>query len=123
VKNDMKIARDEIFGPVISVIPFSDEEEALRIANDTVYGLAASVWSRDMERARRVANRIQAGTVWINDHHLINVRFPFGGYKQSGLGREGGPFGLAEFQQLKHIHVGEPTGHAEKEYFNILFGG
>ena len=122
VTNQMKIARDEIFGPVICVIPFDDDAEALRIANDTQYGLAASVWSKDVVRARVFANKIEAGTVWINDHHLINTRFPFGGYKQSGIGRELGPYGLGEYQQLKHIHVGEPTGAADKSYFGILFG-
>jgi aldehyde dehydrogenase (NAD+) len=121
VQNDMKIAREEIFGPVVSVLRFSDEEEALRLANDTIYGLGAAIWSRDVERAERLAERIDAGTVWINDYHLISVRFPFGGYKQSGFGRELGPWGLSEFQQLKHIHVGEPTGAAEKFYFGLLF--
>jgi aldehyde dehydrogenase (NAD+) len=120
VKNDMKIAREEIFGPVVSVIKFSDEEEALRIANDSVYGLGAAIWSTDVPRARKLAERIESGTVWINDYHLINVRFPFGGYKQSGFGRELGPWGLAEFQKLKHIHVGEPVDAAEKYYFGLL---
>ncbi|HZS41212.1 MAG TPA: aldehyde dehydrogenase family protein [Polyangia bacterium] len=121
VKNDMRIAREEIFGPVVSVLRFSDEEEALRLANDSLYGLGAAVWSRDVERAQRMAERIEAGTVWVNDYHLINVRFPFGGYKQSGFGRELGPWGLAEFQQVKHIHVGEPTGVDQKYYFGLLF--
>jgi aldehyde dehydrogenase (NAD+) len=121
VKNDMPIARDEIFGPVVSVMKFSTDEEALRLANDTIYGLGAAVWSSDLERAKKMAGRIDAGTVWINDYHLINVRFPFGGYKQSGFGRELGPWGLAEFQQLKHIHVGQPTGPDEKIYFQMIF--
>jgi len=121
VKNDMKIAREEIFGPVVSVLKVDDDEEALRVANDSMYGLGAAVWSRDLERARRLANQIEAGTVWINDYHLINVRFPFGGYKQSGFGRELGPWGLSEFQQLKHIHVGEPSDVGEKYYFGLLF--
>jgi aldehyde dehydrogenase (NAD+) len=120
VNNSMHIGCEEIFGPVVSVMPFSDDAEALRIANDSLYGLGAAVWSRDLERARRLAERIEAGTVWINDYHLINVRFPFGGYKQSGFGRELGPQGLDEYQQLKHIHVGEPTGAAEKFYFGLL---
>lgn len=120
VRNDMKIARDEIFGPVVSVIPFDTDEEALAIANDTVYGLAGAVWTRDMDRGRRFAHRIEAGTVWINDYHLLNLRFPFGGYKQSGIGREMGPWGLDEFLQIKHVHEGEPTGPEEKSYFGIL---
>jgi aldehyde dehydrogenase (NAD+) len=80
------------------------------------------VWTADEQRALRVASRIEAGTVWINDHHLINVRFPFGGYKQSGIGRELGRWGLEEFQQLKHVHVGRHAGPDEKSYFGILLG-
>ncbi len=91
VENAMRIAQEEIFGPVVAVIPFRDDADALRIANDTMYGLGAAVWSRDQERALRLAREIEAGTVWINDYHLLNVRFPFGGYKQSGFGRELGP--------------------------------
>jgi aldehyde dehydrogenase (NAD+) len=121
VKNDMRIAREEIFGPVVSIIKVADDEEALRLANDSMYGLGAAVWSRDLERAKGLADRIEAGTVWINDYHLINVRFPFGGYKQSGFGRELGPWGLGEFQQVKHIHVGQATDAAEKSYFALLF--
>jgi len=121
VDNHMPIARDEIFGPVLSVLKFSTDEEALRLANDSIYGLGAAVWSADLDRARALAGEIQAGTVWINDYHLINVRFPFGGYKQSGFGRELGPWGLAEFQQLKHIHVGQPSGPEEKPYFSLIF--
>jgi aldehyde dehydrogenase (NAD+) len=121
VDNEMPIARDEIFGPVVAIVKFSTEDEAIRIANDTIYGLGAAVWSSDVERARAIAERIDAGTVWINDYHLINVRFPFGGYKQSGFGRELGPWGLAEFQQLKHIHVGQPSGPEEKPYFSLIF--
>jgi aldehyde dehydrogenase (NAD+) len=120
VKNDMRIAREEIFGPVVSVLKFSDDEEALRLANDSLYGLGGAVWSRDLARARALAEGIESGTVWINDYHLLNVRFPFGGYKQSGFGRELGPQGLAEFQQLKHIHIGEPSDAAAKEYLGLL---
>jgi aldehyde dehydrogenase (NAD+) len=120
VKNDMRIAREEIFGPVVSIIPFADDEEALRLANDSLYGLGGAVWSRDIPRARSLAERIESGTVWINDYHMINVRFPFGGYKQSGFGRELGPQGLSEFQQLKHIHIGEPSDAAEKQYLGLL---
>ena len=123
VHNDMRVAREEVFGPVVSVIPYSGgDEEALRIANDTLYGLASAVWSRDTERAIGVARRIQAGTVWINDYHLLKVRFPFGGYKASGFGRELGPWGLKEYTQVKHIHVGEPGSVEEKFYFAMLLG-
>ncbi len=120
VDNSMRIAQEEIFGPVVSVIRFADDEEAIRIANDSMYGLGGAVWSRDIDRALTMARRIESGTVWINDYHLINVRFPFGGYKQSGMGRELGSHGLSEFQNIKHIHIGEPTGAAEKFYFGLL---
>jgi aldehyde dehydrogenase (NAD+) len=122
VRNDMKIAREEIFGPVVSVIRVENDDEAVRLANDSMYGLGGAVWSRDIARARGLAERIEAGTVWINDYHLINPRFPFGGYKQSGFGRELGPWGLAEFQQIKHIHIGEPSDAADKSiYLGLLF--
>ena len=121
VKNDMRIAREEIFGPVVSIMKVADDDEAVRLANDSLYGLGGAVWSRDIERARGLAERIESGTVWINDYHLLNVRFPFGGYKQSGFGRELGPSGLSEFQQLKHIHIGEPSDAAEKQYLGLLF--
>jgi aldehyde dehydrogenase (NAD+) len=122
VRNDMRIAREEIFGPVVSIIKIADDDDAVRVANDSIYGLAGAVWSRDKERAQRVAERLETGTVWINDYHLLNVRFPFGGYKQSGFGRELGPEGLAEYQQIKHIHVGEPSDAAEKSaYLGLLF--
>ncbi len=120
VDNAMTIAQEEIFGPVVAVIPYGDEEEAVQIANDSMYGLGGAIWSRDTARALDMARRLETGTVWINDYHLLNVRFPFGGSKQSGFGRELGPQGLAEYQQLKHIHVGEPSGPDEKYYFGML---
>ncbi len=121
VDNKMRIAQEEIFGPVVSVIPYNGEEEAVRIANDSMYGLGGGVWSKDTERALRIARQIETGTVWINDYHLINLRFPFGGYKQSGVGRELGPWGLDAYQELKHIHVGEPAPASEKIYMMMLF--
>jgi aldehyde dehydrogenase (NAD+) len=121
VNNKMRIAQEEIFGPVVSVIPYKDEEEAIRLANDSMYGLGGAVWSRNEERALAVARRIETGTVWINDYHLINVRFPFGGYKQSGVGRELGPWGLHEYQEVKHIHVGQSVPADQKIYLGMLF--
>ena len=103
--NDMRIAQEEIFGPVLTVIRYEDEEEAVRLANDSMYGLAATVWSGDNGRAVGVADRLRTGTVWINDHHMINPRYPFGGYKQSGIGREHGRQGFDEYRETKHIHV------------------
>lgn len=121
-RNDMAVAREEIFGPVVVVIPYGDEAEALEIANDSPYGLGAALWSRDVERATRMARRIEAGMVWINDYHLMNPRFPFGGYKRSGFGRELGPEGLETYRQVKHIHVGEPQSLEDKYYFGMTLG-
>jgi acyl-CoA reductase-like NAD-dependent aldehyde dehydrogenase len=104
VTPDMTIAREEIFGPVLSIIPYDTEEEAVRIANDTIYGLAGGVWSGDPERAKRVARQIRAGQVEVNGG-AFNVMAPFGGYKQSGLGREAGTFGLEEFLEVKALQL------------------
>jgi betaine-aldehyde dehydrogenase len=104
VKNDMTIAREEIFGPVLSIIPYEDEEDAVRIANDTVYGLAGAVWSRDDARAQRVARRIRAGQVDVNGG-AFNMNAPFGGFKQSGHGREAGVYGLEEFLEYKSLQL------------------
>jgi betaine-aldehyde dehydrogenase len=104
VKNSMTIAQEEIFGPVLCIIPYEDEEDAIRIANDTVYGLAGGVWSADPERAKRVARRIRTGQVDINGGQF-NPMAPFGGYKQSGHGRELGKFGFEEFLQTKSLQT------------------
>jgi aldehyde dehydrogenase (NAD+) len=104
VTPSMTIAREEIFGPVLSIIPYDDEEEAIRIANDTVYGLAAGVWSATPERAKQVARRLKAGQVEVNGGSF-NPAAPFGGYKQSGLGREAGKFGLEEFCEVKAMQL------------------
>lgn len=120
VDNKMRIAQEEIFGPVVSVIRFKDEDDAVRMANDSLYGLGGAVWSSNMDRAVALAKRIETGTVWINDYHMINVRFPFGGYKQSGVGRELGKWGLAEYHELKHIHIGADTPPEGKIYLQLL---
>lgn len=103
VSNDMAIAREEIFGPVLSIIPYEDDEDAIRIANDTPYGLSGYVSSGDLDRARRVASRLRTGMVHINNAPL-DSRAPFGGYKQSGNGREWGAFGIEEYLEIKSIY-------------------
>jgi acyl-CoA reductase-like NAD-dependent aldehyde dehydrogenase len=119
VRNDMRIAREEIFGPVLCVIRYSDEDEAVAMANDSIYGLSAAVWSSDYERALDVANRLRAGTVWVNDVHMVSPAMPFGGYKQSGLGRELGPHALDEYTEAKHIHV-DLTQKREARIYDLL---
>ncbi|MBS45711.1 MAG: betaine-aldehyde dehydrogenase [Nocardioides sp.] len=103
VTEDMAVQTDEIFGPVITAIPFDTEDEVVAAANNTVYGLAAGVWSRDLGTAHRVGARLRAGTVWLNTWHADDVTLPRGGYKQSGWGRELGSFGLDDYTELKTV--------------------
>lgn len=105
VTENMKIAREEIFGPVVSVQKFKDEEEAVRIGNDTNYGLAAAVHTKDINTAIRVSNELRAGTVWINSYNTLSHQVPFGGYKESGVGRELGEYALNNYTQVKAVHV------------------
>jgi aldehyde dehydrogenase (NAD+) len=102
VRNDMTIAQEEIFGPVLSIIPYDTEEEAIQIANDTIYGLSGAVWSADPARAEKVARRIRTGQIMVNGGSF-NPYAPFGGYKQSGLGREAGKWGLEEYLEVKAL--------------------
>jgi betaine-aldehyde dehydrogenase len=101
----MKIVQEESFGPVLTVEKFDTEEEAIRLANDTIYGLAGAVWTQDMNRAERVARQLRMGTVWINDYHPYFPQAPWGGYKQSGIGRELCHVGLEEYTEIKHVYM------------------
>jgi aldehyde dehydrogenase (NAD+) len=105
VHNRMRIAQEEVFGPVLSVIPFKDDEEAIAIGNDVVYGLAAGVWTQNMRRALTMAEKLQAGTVWINTYRAVSYLSPFGGYKRSGIGRESGQEMIKEYLQVKSVWI------------------
>ncbi|KAJ6157186.1 Aldehyde dehydrogenase [Penicillium chrysogenum] len=104
VKSDMKIAQEEIFGPVVAITKFKDEAEAIKIGNDSIYGLAAAVHTKNVNTAIRVSNALKAGTVWINNYNLISYQAPFGGFKQSGIGRELGSYALENYTQIKAVH-------------------
>jgi len=111
VRNDMRIAQEEVFGPVLSVIPFKDDDEAVAIANDVLYGLAAGVWTQNIGRAITMSERLQAGTIWINTYRAVSYLSPFGGYKQSGIGRESGKEMIKEYLQQKSVWI--ETSNAE----------
>lgn len=105
VSPDMRIAREEVFGPVLSVIPFDDDEDAIRFANSSVYGLAAGVWTKDIGRCLKMASRLESGTVWINTYRVSSYLSPFGGYKRSGFGRESGLLAIREYLQEKSVWI------------------
>jgi aldehyde dehydrogenase (NAD+) len=103
VQDNMKIAREEIFGPVMSIIKFKSVDEVVKRANATVYGLAAAVWTRDIGKAHAIANNVRAGTVWVNCYNVFDAGAPFGGFKQSGIGRELGEYGLQHYTEVKTV--------------------
>jgi aldehyde dehydrogenase (NAD+) len=105
VNNEMSIAREEIFGPVVAAIPFQDMNELKKQANDTIYGLSAGVWTRDIGKAHRMAKEIKAGTIWVNCYNCFDAASPFGGFKQSGFGRELGKYALELYTQVKSVWV------------------
>ncbi len=109
VSNDMRIAQEEVFGPVLAVLKFKDEEEAIRIGNDVVYGLAAGVWTKDIRRAMRFTKALKAGTVWVNTYRAFSYMMPFGGMKRSGLGRESGVAAIRDYLQVKSVWLSTAT--------------
>jgi betaine-aldehyde dehydrogenase len=106
IDNEAAIAQQEIFGPVLCVLPFDDEDDVIEQANDSVYGLAAGIWTRDYKRAWKVARALEAGTVWINTYKQLSISTPFGGFKESGFGREKGVTGMRLYQQTKGVYFG-----------------
>ena len=120
VDNKSRLAQEEIFGPVLCVIPVDNDDQAVQIANDSIYGLGGGVWSADVDRAKTVAHGMRTGTVWINDYHMIDAKRPFGGYKQSGIGRELGTFGYDAYRQVKHVHVNPQEGRDGHVHYQML---
>jgi betaine-aldehyde dehydrogenase len=110
VSNTDRAAREEIFGPVACVIPFADEAEAIALANDTIYGLSGSIWTRDGAKALRVARAVETGVLSINSNSSVRVSTPFGGFKQSGIGRELGPHALEHYTEVKNVYYATEGG-------------
>ena len=117
VKPDSELFQEEVFGPVLAVTKFSSVDEAIRLANHSKYGLAGAVWTSDRARGIEVARQMRTGTVWINDYHLLSPIAPFGGYRQSGMGREHGTYGLKQYTEVKHIHVDQIGPDADKRFW------
>ena len=116
------VATEEVFGPVLAVQRWSDPGDVIRRANDSIYGLAGGIWSRDTRGAIEMAKQLRTGTVWINDWHLINPLAPFGGYRQSGIGRELGAYGLREYTEVKHIHVDQGVPRSDRYFYDVVLG-
>jgi aldehyde dehydrogenase (NAD+) len=121
INPDNTIFKEEIFGPVLAITPVKDEYQAIKLANQSTYGLAGAVWSKNSERAKNVAKQLETGTVWINEYHLLNPGMPFGGYKQSGLGREMGEEGLKAYLEVKHLWISDCDERSKKPWFDAIF--
>ena len=121
INPDHTIWHEEIFGPVVGITKFYSVEEGITLANNSKYGLAAAVWSQDETKAVQIAKKIEAGTVWINEYHLLNPGMPFGGYKQSGIGREMGPEGFKAYLEVKHLWVSDCNERVKKPWFDAIF--
>ena len=120
VTNDMRIAQEEIFGPVLGVLKYNNVDEAVEMANDSIFGLSAGVWSSDIQKAKEIASRLRSGTIWINEWHILSERAPFGGYKQSGIGREFGDEGLHEYTELKTLYVDDAKTRDNKPWYDMV---
>jgi betaine-aldehyde dehydrogenase len=118
---DSEIVQEELFGPVLVVLPFDSDEEGLALANDTPFGLAASAWTRDVVRSMRASREIQAGCVWINDHIPIISEMPHGGFKASGFGKDMSQYSFDEYTQVKHVSI-DTTGDVRKDWHRTIFG-
>ncbi len=121
VEQDMKICQEEIFGPLLSVLEFSTEEEAIEKSNDVIYGLAASVWGKDITATMRVARKLQFGTVWINEHGMLASEMPHGGFKQSGFGKDLSIYSFDDYTKIKHIYL-DNTGLVRKPWYWVVYG-
>jgi aldehyde dehydrogenase (NAD+) len=117
VSNRSELAQEEIFGPVLAIIPFETEAEAIALANDSRFGLAAGIWSNDISRVMRVSREIQAGSIWVNTYRAVAAQAPFGGFKESGIGRERGEAGLREYLTTKNVMI--DFSNAERDPFAI----
>lgn len=121
VEQKMRICQEEIFGPVLSVSGFSTVDEVVEKANDVVYGLASSVWGKDITDLVRIANRLKYGTVWINEHGVLTSETPHGGFKQSGFGKDLSLYSLEEYTQIKHVYI-DQTGSVRKPWYYTVYG-
>jgi len=121
ISPDNTIFHEEIFGPVVGITKFKTEDEAVSLANNSKYGLAGAVWSKDHNRAISLAKKLEAGTVWINEYHLLNPGMPFGGFKESGIGREMGPEGIMSYLEVKHLWESDCDERSKKVWFDAIF--